>query len=184
MQSLGSAASVIAAIREDAAAEADRIDEAARLQITAIRAEGISAGVAIPDRDLRIARARAESDERIARQEWEGRRQAIEQREAWIQRIVTESERRGRTSAAQLQALIHEALARIEAAECEIVVAQQDLPLVDPKQLGRDVRVIAGPISGGCIVSAGDLAFDNSLEARALRLEPEWRSALSEVYRP
>ena len=88
MQTLGSPASLIAAIREDAAAEAERIQEAAANELASIRAEGTSSDVAIADREERLIAVRRENEERIAKQEWEARRAVIEQREAWIGRVV------------------------------------------------------------------------------------------------
>lgn len=181
MQSLGSVASIVAAIREDAAAEADHIDEGTAAEIAAIRAEGTTTSVTISDRQARLAAARSESAERLARQEWEGRRKSIEQREAWIGRVIAAAREERRTDPAQLMALIAEALNNIATPQCEVAVAQRDLPLV---RAGKKYRVTAAPIDGGCIVTTKDLIFDNSLEARARRLEPVWRKALSEVYRP
>jgi vacuolar-type H+-ATPase subunit E/Vma4 len=184
MQSLGSVASIIAAIREDTAAEVDRIEEASAVEIAAARAEGAAVVVAIPDREVRLAAARAENEERIARQEWEGQRMALEQREQWIDRVIARAREKQRTNGAQLAALIREALQKIETPECEIAVAERDRALIDAKKLGKAIRVTTAAIDGGCIVTAGDLVFDNSLEARARRLESAWRSALSEVYKP
>ncbi len=184
MQSLGSVASIVAAIREDASAEADRLDEATAKEIEAIRAEGTAASVAVPDRQARIAAARAENEERVARQEWEGRRRTIEQREAWIERVTAAARTSWHADRAQLTALIREALETIDAAEVEIAVAENDRPMVDAKKLGRKVRLTSAAIGGGCIVTGGNLVFDNSFEARARRLEAVWRKALSGVYNP
>jgi len=175
MQSLGSVASVIAAIREEASAEVERIDEASSIEVVAVRAEGTAADVAIPNRAARLAAARAENDERSARQEWEGRRQVIEQREAWIARVVALAHERH----CDVMPLVREALARIGTTECQVAVADRDRAAL-PKKLRATTAVIAG----GCIVTAGDLVFDNSLEARARRFEAEWRQALGEVYKP
>jgi len=184
MQSLGSVASIIASIREEAAAEVDRIDEASKIEIAAVRAEAENTAVTISDRDARLAAARSENEERIARQEWEGRRLAIEQREAWIQRVVAAGRERWQPDATQLMDLIREALGKIDARECEVAVAERDRSRVDVTKFDRNVRLTTAAIDGGCIVTAGDLVFDNSLEARARRLEPIWRNALSEMYKP
>lgn len=184
MQTLGSVASITASIREDAEAEVERIEEGLQKEIASLRAEAGAANVAIADRDARLAGARRENDERIAHQEWEGRRMAIEQREAWIGKIIAAAREPQRTSAAQLMALIREALQTIDAAEYEVAVADRDRHLVDIKKLGKKVRVTSADTDGGCIVTAGDVVFDNSFKARVRRLEPEWRNALCEVYRP
>lgn len=163
MMTLGSPASVVAAIREDAEAEATRINETTSNELSAIRAEAASVSVAIVDREERLTAARRENDERIARQEWEGRRAMIEQREEWIRAVVaTAQERWSSDDPEKLNALIREARSRLPAGEVDIAI--------DPR--------------GGCVVTAGDVSFDNSYDARSRRLEPEWRGALSGIYTP
>ena len=88
MQTLGSPASVVAAIREDAAAEAERIRESAAAETKALRENAAALDVSIRDREERLAAARRAIEDRIAKQEWEGRRAAIEQREEWIRRVI------------------------------------------------------------------------------------------------
>jgi vacuolar-type H+-ATPase subunit E/Vma4 len=46
------------------------------------------------------------------------------------------------------------------------------------------VRVVTGPVPGGCIVrtSSGRASFDNTIAARAQRFQTAWRSALAEIY--
>ena len=104
MQTLGSPASLVAAIREEAAAEAERIQESTTAELAAIRAESAATIVALPDRDARIAAARRENEERIARQEWDGRRAVIEQREAWIARVVAKASEQWNVGVATLVA--------------------------------------------------------------------------------
>jgi vacuolar-type H+-ATPase subunit E/Vma4 len=185
MQTLGSPASVIAAIREEADAEVERIEQAAAAELASLRAGAASASVAIADREERLAAARRTNEERIARQEWEGRRAAIEQRETWIQRVVAkahESWAHGEpaTRKEQLNALIRNARSRLPAGACEVAVSADDQELVD----APDASVVTAPIAGGCIVTIGNTSFDDSLEARSRRLEPEWRNALSGMYKP
>ena len=163
MQTLGSPASVIAAIREDGEAEVERIQEAAAAALKTIAVEAASTDVAVGDREERLAAARRMNEDRLARQEWEGRRAVMQQREEWIQRVVTKAQQRwGASSAETLDALVREARARLPEGECEVVASTR----------------------GGCIVRIGDLSFDNTFEARSRRLEPEWRSALSGMYKP
>ena len=169
MQTIGSVAAVIAAIGEDAAAEVERIEQ---LPLD------VGAPPEPPRRDEeRVNAIRRENAERIARQEWEGARAAIEQREAWIRRVVEHA-----ALSADPMPLVLEALRYVPGEECEIALNPGDR--IDVSRLGRRVRVVEGPIAGGCIVTAGDTSFDNSYEARARRLESEWRNALSGMYRP
>ncbi|HEX6161697.1 MAG TPA: hypothetical protein VF111_16090 [Thermoanaerobaculia bacterium] len=158
MQTLGSPASLIAAIREDAAAEAERIQEAAANELASIRAAAASSDVAIADREERLVAARRENEERIAKQEWEARRAVIEQREAWIGRVVaTAREGWSGLDPARVAALVDEARAHLPQGECHV---------------------------DGCVVTVGNVSFDNSFEARSRRREPEWRNALSGMYKP
>jgi len=163
MQTLGSPASVVAAIREDGDAEVERIRENAAAELKTIAAESASVDVAVGDREQRLAAARRENEERVAKQEWEGRSAVMQQRETWIQHVVAKAQERwGPSTAEALDVLVREARSRLPDGNCE---------------------VIAGP-RGGCIVRIGDLSFDNTFEARSRRLEPEWRSALSGMYKP
>ena len=180
MQSLGSPASVIAAIREDAEAEAERLRESTESEVSAIRSEAGSMNVAIADRDERLVAARRANAERIAAQEWAGRRAVIEQREQWMQLVVAKAQEGWTCDGDQLHALIREARARMPAGVCEIAVSAADRQRIRVP----DAKVSVAPIAGGCIVTVGDVSFDNSFEARSRRLEPEWRSALSGMYTP
>lgn len=183
MQTLGSPASIIAAIREEADAEAERIDAAAATDLASIRSENINVGIA--DREERLAAARRMNNERMAKQEWDGRRAVIEQREKWMQRVVAAARTKWSggepaTRREQLNALIREAVSRLPRGPCEIALSAADRDLVDVP----GANVTTAPIAGGCIVTIGDVSFDNSFEARARRLEPEWRNALSGMYTP
>lgn len=180
MQSLGSPASVIAAIREDAEVEAERLRESTESEGSAIRSEAASMNVAIADRDERLAAARRANAERIAAQEWAGRRAVIEQREQWMQRVVAKAQEAWTCDGDQLHALIREARARMPSGVCEIAVSAADWERIRVP----DAKISVAPIAGGCIVTVGDVSFDNSFEARSRRFEPEWRSALSGMYTP
>lgn len=154
MQTAGSVASVVAAIHEDAAAEVERLEQATAAELVAIREESAGTDVSIPDREQRLAAARRNNEERLAQQEWDGRRAAIEQRERWIGRVVAAA----RFENIDVAPLAREALERVPGGE---VVTSAD----------------------GCIVRRGDTVFDNRIAARSKRVESEWRRALSEVYR-
>jgi vacuolar-type H+-ATPase subunit E/Vma4 len=83
----------------------------------------------------------------------------------------------------QLTALIREAVQNVGATECEVAVAARDRDLVDASNFEKKIHITTAAIDGGCIVTAGETVFDNSLEGRAKRLENAWRKALGEVYR-
>jgi len=183
MQTLGSPASIIAAIREEADAEAERIDAATASELASIRSENAKVGIA--DREERLAAASRMNEERIAKQEWDGRRAVIEQREKWMQRVVAAARMKWSgggqsTRREQLNALIRESVSRLPRGTCEVAVSADDRNLVDVPE----TNVTTASITGGCIVTIGDVSFDNSFEARVRRLEPEWRNALSGMYTP
>ncbi len=150
MQTLGSPASVVAAIREDADAEVQRINETTAAELASIRADAASATVAIADREERLGAARRANEERMAKQEWEGRRAAIEQREAWIQRVVAKAQETW--TSGDVNALIREARSRMPQGTCEVAVSKSDRERVDV----ADARVTTAPIAGGCVVTIGD----------------------------
>jgi hypothetical protein len=163
MQTLGSPASVVAAIHEDADAEVERIQQSTATEIASLRSDATNANVAIADREEQLAAARRQGEERIARQEWEGRRAVMQQRETWMQRVVAAGQERWASiSTEALEPLTRDARAHLPAGDCEVIV--------NPR--------------GGCVVRAGDLSFDNSFDARSQRLEPEWRGALGGMYKP
>lgn len=177
MPTLGSAASVIAAIREEAAAEVERIEQTTSADIAVINEEAKTKSVAIADRDEQLSAARRANQERLAQQEWDGRRAVIEQREAWIARVLARAHEHWRGGdRTQLQALVREAVTLVGDPHCEIAVAAIDRDNIENAKLAD--------IAGGCIVTAGDVVFDNSFEARARRLESQWRNALAERYKP
>jgi vacuolar-type H+-ATPase subunit E/Vma4 len=185
MQTFGSPASIIAAIREEADAEAERIEGAAAADLASICSDAAAANVGIADREERLTAARRMNEERMAKQEWDGRRAVIEQREKWMQRVVAAARMKWSggepaTRREQLNALIREALSRLPRGTYEVAVSADDRDLVDVP----DTRVTTVSIAGGCIVTIGDVSFDNSFEARARRMEPEWRNALSGMYTP
>lgn len=189
MKPVGSAPSVLATMRDDAQAEIDRIEQEA--EAAAARSAGDEpATMEPPDREERLAAAARQRRERLAREDWEDRRVALELRERWIGEVIEEGrkllEARGNAKQrrALLRALADEALRRLPAGDrFTLSVAAQDVDLLDAELLGE--RLVAGPpvpIRGGCIVRAANLVVDNSLEERERRFEAEWRAALAKAY--
>jgi len=177
MQTFGSAASVVAAIREEAAAEVEKIEQTTSAEVAGINEEAKTKSVVIADRDEQLSAARRANQERLAQREWDGRRAVIEQREAWIVRVLARAHELWRGGdRSQLQTLMREAVALLGDEHCEIAVAAIDRETIEKAKLAD--------IAGGCIVTAGDIVFDNSFEARARRLEAQWRNALAGMYKP
>lgn len=196
-RTFGSTAAVIAAIQEDARSEVDRLtSEADRATEGPAAAE--RGPVDAPDRDIRLAAARRDASERIARAEWLDMRAALEAREQWIAEAVVRGRRRLQQESASdagpdmLAALAAEAIAWLRAVVCEVIVDPRDHARLDERwrqELARrtgcaDLRVLAGPAGGGCVVRTvdGRASFDNTWEARDRRFAHEWRAALGRLY--
>jgi vacuolar-type H+-ATPase subunit E/Vma4 len=197
MKPLGSVAAVIAAIREDAAVEAEGLQRHAQAEIDRIRSLSAHDIVRLPDRERRMAAARQQAHARLAQEDWEDTRQIMADRETWLTRAVTlgqqrlaegdDAQRRDR-----LARLACEGLARLPHTACDVVVREDDLARLGPEwqralastAVREDFRVVAGQLDGGCIVRTADgrASFDNSYAGRARRLETVWRSALAELF--
>jgi vacuolar-type H+-ATPase subunit E/Vma4 len=199
---LGSAASVAEAVREEAEREVERIRREADEGIARLEAESKSADVTPAHREARLVAARREVSARLAAEDSMDRRAALEEREAWTGRAI----RLGRERLADdrdavsrrelLLAFAVEAAEHLPSDDLEIAVARFDAPLVDAAFLDelarrsgkRPVpRTADGDLpESGCVVSAagGKVRLDNSLEARARRFESAWRRELTEIYGP
>jgi len=160
MQTIGSVESVMAAIRDDAAAEVERIETTAAGGIRDARKLAEDFTPPGDESGLKAAAARRNGS-LIAQAQWEGQRRFIEQRERWIAEVIT--------AAAPLLAN----------------AGAEDLAALE-----REARAVAGEgmcepaPGGGCIVRGKNIVFDNSFRERARRFEPSWRKALAELYRP
>jgi vacuolar-type H+-ATPase subunit E/Vma4 len=195
MKALGSVGAVLAAVREEAAAEVERLERGGAAEIDRLRAKP-AAPPSAPARDERIALARREARERLLRADWEDARAALEAREKWVRAAVALGNRRLAepepldARRALLLRLAKEAISRLPGTSFEIAVSAGDAPLLDEgfrAALGApEVRVCVAPLAGGCTVrtSDGRLAVDNGFEERARQLESAWRAALGRLYEP
>ena len=191
MKPLGSAASVLASMRDEAQGEIERIEQEAEAAVAkSTRDEPES--VETSERADSIAAAARQRRERVAREDWEDRRVGLELREEWIRQVIEEGRkllqapRTKEERRALLRALADEALHRLPPGDrCVISVAAGDADLLDAEFFGD--RLTPGPpadIRGGCIVRAANLVVDNSLDERERRFESEWRTALARAYGP
>ncbi|HEX9163250.1 MAG TPA: hypothetical protein VF980_16205 [Thermoanaerobaculia bacterium] len=157
MHVLGSIDAVIAAIRDEANAEIEamRVVPEARTAASPVRAGDGRERASVLHEHKR-------NDERLGQAEWEEKRRLIEQREAWIARVIA----RG-----------NEILAKSDEATVERLVREAK------QSIGRGDVAVEIATGGGCIVRCGALVVDNSFVERAKRLEPVWRKALAEMYR-
>ncbi len=160
---MGSVESVIAALRDDAAAELEQLRVQSEQEIARIRGLSIETSDR-GERDRRMAVAYKGTEELLAQAEWEERRRIMEAREEWIQRAVA----RGKEILASLDG------ERLEAVNARLIAEGRASLAGEPDEISTD---------SGCIVRCGTMVFDNSFEERSRRLEPVWRKALAEMYR-
>jgi vacuolar-type H+-ATPase subunit E/Vma4 len=198
MKPLGSIAALVAAVRDDATAEADAIENDAAQAVARLLAEHETPLPSGSDDRRAIETARERARVRIAQEDWEDARDAIAERETWMRRAIEIGKRRlsePRTPEERrttLLALAREAIVRLPPGPLEVVVAEGDAAALD-----RDwraalvapadpdaVRVVTASIDGGLLLRSGDgrAMFDNTFTARADRLESAWRAALADLY--
>lgn len=196
MKPLGSVAAVVAAILEEADAEADAIDRDAAASIAAL--PSLAHDGPLPEDVSTIAAARERARIAVAQEDWEDARAALSAREAWFARAVEAGRcRLGSLETAtarrsHLAALAREALDRLPAGPIEIAVSAADASLLDddwkrgvfaPEDAAR-VSIATEVIDGGLVARTADgrVQFDNTWSARAERLQATWRSALADLY--
>ncbi|HET7788685.1 MAG TPA: V-type ATP synthase subunit E family protein [Myxococcales bacterium] len=189
MKPQGSAAAVVAMMRDDAAIEVDRIEREAEAAAARIGADEPEQGVAA-DREARLSAAARERRDRLARAEGEDRRASLDLREEWMKKVIAQGrklledpeprvERR-----AVLERLVKEALERLPPGDRVVSVCAADAGLVDPGILAGATLGPPAQIRGGCIARSGNLTVDNSFDERERRLETRWRAALARMYGP
>lgn len=198
MKPLGSIAALVAAIHDDAAAEADALGAAADAQVAGVTGDQSSCPPAVDDERRALAAARDRARVRVSQEDWNDARDAIAEREVWIQRAVAAGVKRlgerlpaGETRAA-LAGLAREAISRLPAGGIELAVSEADAALLDrdwrasiaPTGNADEIRIVVERLDGGCIARSADgrAWFDNSYEARTERLQAEWRASLADVY--
>lgn len=196
MKPLGSIAALIAAIRDDAAVEADAMTANAERAAADVERQP-AAGDDVPEnRALAAARDRARIA--VSQEDWLDVRDAIAQREEWIQRVVSAGitvlrERRDPADAREsLIGLATEAVARLPDDVIEIAVSAADAELLDRNWRARvsrsgdpeRIRIVPAAIDGGCLARTADgrASFDNTYGARAARLQAAWRNELADLY--
>jgi vacuolar-type H+-ATPase subunit E/Vma4 len=198
MKPLGSVGAVLAAIREGAEAEVQTLDRHAETEIARLGAEDASLVVSLPDAELRLATVRQRARARLAQEDWEDTSEALAERERWMARAVELGHRQladrddPQALRDRMTALAREAMVRLPEGALEVVVSEADAACLGQDWLSGlvapadpdTVRVVVGPVDGGCIVRTvdGRASFDNTDAARARRFQTAWRSALAAIY--
>lgn len=199
MKIYGSVASVIAAVHDEATAQIEALDQEVAVQLERLRLDEASEPAGGSDREARLAAARREARERLAREDWRDARAALEEREGWIGRVVEQARQHlteplsARAQRSYLAQLVREALQRLPGDSFTVTVSAADAALLDDgwcRDLAagagkQALRVVVDPaVAGGCIVGTADgkASFDNTFPARARRFEAVWRAALGALY--
>ena len=197
MKPLGSVAALLAAIRDDAAAEAEVIQRDADAAVARTAADEAACPPSqAEDRQLAVARDRARV--RIAQEDWHDARDAIAERERWMARAIAlgtaqlQERRTPPEVRVELAALAREAVARLPAGAIELLVDAAVARDLDDEWLsalaarrGDDrITIVTAAVNGGCIARSADgrASFDNSYAARAERLQALWRAQLAAIY--
>lgn len=197
----GGVAAVVAAIQDEVDAEIEKRRKDLDTAIATVDREAPLVNARSRDESARLLSAREEARERLAREDWLDSREAIQQREEWLQRVAGEGLRRlredeiGPEGPESLFELAAEGISRLPGDACEVAVSESASARIDTgwcarlqRRCGkRDVRLVSaenGNPDGGCVVRTPDgrFSFDNSLAARSRRFEAVWRSALIRLY--
>jgi vacuolar-type H+-ATPase subunit E/Vma4 len=193
MKAWGSAAAVIAAVRDDAAVEAERLERAADAALAALRRAAVAASDA-PDLAPRVASARRAAAELLADEDWQDMVDAAADRDAWIASIAQQGRRAFATAPEALAwtaALACEAVRQLPGSACVVTVPAGLSPAPDEAwrlaleaSTGRQITLERGPFPAGCVARTPDgrVTFDNRLEAREGRMRTRWRAALARIY--
>ena len=195
MKTLGSVAAVVAAMRDELAAELERLEREAATRLDALTSEGES--VPIPERDASLNAAAWRAAEVRAEAEWRATREDLQDRERWLDEVLALGRRtlqKGMDAddvRAWMGDLVAEAAENLPPGECRVVVSETALPLLDAKwtatveaRTGRRLRAEPGTVTSGCIVRLVEqpVAYDNSGDARERRSAAVWRVALARLY--
>lgn len=195
MRAWGSAAAVVAVLRDDAAAERERLERESASALAALSAD---AGTRRPDgedgvgaeRIDAVRRANADAD---ATEDWEDTVAAAADRDAWIS-AVAEAGRRAIAAAPDVQALLErltrEAVLELPGEDCMVTVpaalaaGAEMWRVVVERATGKRLVFDPGTIAAGCIARTRDgrVTFDNTIEARERRTRTQWRTAVARLY--
>lgn len=198
MRGFGSIEAVLAAVREDARAEVEKIESDATIAAARLRDEDRYSPVALADADARIAAAQRLARERAAEEDWADRRAILDARERWVGRVAAGGLQRLLAAdpadrRADLLRLAREAVMRLPGDRVELIVSDADAAVTDAAwraeieaATARTVSVVSSDTvtTGGCIARTADgrLSYDNTYGARARRFESTWRQALGALF--
>jgi vacuolar-type H+-ATPase subunit E/Vma4 len=194
MKAWGSAASVMAAIADDAASEIERLEHAA--DETIARRHANQTGVPAPvDPGPRLAMARRGAAELDLEQDWQDALAAARDRDEWIAAVIEAGRATLATAGDSVEwtaALVVEAVRQLPAGASVVVAVPAAIRRATDdawrsaleNRTGRSLVFEDGRFSAGCTVRTADgrVSFDNRVDARAARTETAWRTALVRRY--
>lgn len=193
MKTWGSAAAVIAAVRDDAAVEGEHLERAADAAVAALGSAAVASAEG-PDPASRLASARRTAAELLADEDWQDTVDAAADRDAWIASVAQQGRRAFATAPDALTwtaALAREAVRQLPGSACVVTVPAGLSPAPDEAwrlaleaSTGRQIALEHGPFPAGCLARTPDarVTFDNRLEAREDRMRTRWRAALARIY--
>jgi len=191
MTAWGSAAAVIAALRDDAAVEGERMRREAEAAL-----KGRQAGIdtaASAEHDGHLGKVRRDLAEASSAAEWEDTAAAATDRDAWIDAVAAEGRRRLASdggAASWLRARLTESVRAVPGPSAVVTVPAAHVPAASALReeieaaSGKQITIEAGTLAGGCVARTPDgrVTFDNSVEARERRARSEWRAAVARCY--
>jgi vacuolar-type H+-ATPase subunit E/Vma4 len=195
MRSWGSAAAVVAAVRDDAAAERERLERESAATLDTLSAgrvprSGEREQDAGTERMDAVRRVNAEAD---AAEDWEDTVTAASDRDAWIAAVAEKGRRAiaADTDAQKwLERVTREAVAELPGDACIVAVpatlaaeAEVWRSAVE-RDTGKRIALEPAAFTAGCIARTPDgrVTFDNTVDARERRSRTEWRTAVARIY--
>ena len=195
MRTWGSAAAVAAAVRDDAAAERERLERETAEALEALtRPTGAPMAAAGSGEGAeRLDAVRRGAAEAEAAEDWEDTVSAASDRDAWITAVAAEGRRAiatGPEAQAWLERVTREAVAELPGDACVVTVPSAQVAGADAwrarvaADLKKTIRLEPGDLIAGCVARTPDgrVTFDNTVEARERRSRTEWRTAIARLY--
>jgi hypothetical protein len=192
VKTCGSAAAVIAALNDDAAAERERLERESSEAIEML-SHARDTNMAPGPPDDRMAAARRACAEADAAEDWEDTVASASDRDAWIGAVAAAGRRAlasGPGAASWLERVVREAASTIPGDACVVAIPAAMLADVEAargaveRDLRKRITLEAASLTAGCIARTPDgrVVFDNSVEARERRTHVAWRTAVARLY--
>ena len=192
MKTWGSAAAVIAALRDDAAAEIERLERESAIALERMRSA--SAATVIPADGERLAAAQRTIADLEMDEDWQDVVAAAADRDAWISAVAARARRAiadAPDAVAWTAAMAADAIRQLPAPDCILTVPAALRPYLDDgwraalsTATGKTIVIEDGPFAAGCLARTADgrVSFDNRTEAREARTLAQWQASVADLY--